>query len=406
VRLRALGGTLLVLALNACGAESNQVLDLGPDASLVEVPAEEVQIVASSDALAMVLDMEVLPRGDFWVLNSIAPFFIGFDSTGAQIALHGTQGGGPEEFPLPVGFVTGGLDDEVWVLDVRRHSLIRISTPDRPWSELPLPRESLPPGSVAGGMDLLNPTVRTARLGERVILPRLPADRGEGVLGMIGSILKVDLVGLDPSGGGVEDLVPLRDVLDDPYVGFEATAGGFPLWRRLWSVCGGDELAVYDREANIIRRFDAAGSALEPLRLPPAQPMSVTPRQFARAVFGLRQAEASGTVDGRLSPADSARMLNEMVQEVRGTGPQLAAYLPRYVDFRCTGAGTLWLRPIDLEAGGMAGGRTWLRIDADGHRTSVRFPDRFDPLRFTETRVWGVQRDLFDVVSIAWAALP
>ena len=123
-------------------------------------------------------------------------------------------------------------------------------------------------------------------------------------------------------------------------------------------------------------------------------------------MFGLRQAEASGTVDGRLSPADSARVLNEMVQGARGTGAQLAAYLPRYVDFRCTDAGTVWLRPIDLEAGGMEGGRTWLRIEPDGHASSVRMPERFDPLRFTESRVWGVQRDSFDVVSIAWAALP
>lgn len=397
-------GLGLLLALAACGPAP----DGGGEstvAGVVELPAESVQVVGTSDALATVYDLEVLPGGEVWVLNSIAPFFVGFDSAGSVLGRHGTQGGGPTEFSLPVGFVAGGWDGEVWAFDQRRHQLVRISTPDQERAEVSLPRDDLPPGSIMGGMDLMSPAVRTARWDDRIVLPRLPADREEGVLGMVRSILKVDLVAFRPEGGEVETLVSLREALDDPFVGFEPVAGGFPLWRRLWAVCG-DDVAVFDRQANRVRRFDASGTEVGSVMLPPAEPTSVTPRQFARAVFRLRQAEATGEVGGRLTAADSVRMLDEMVREVSGTGPQLAAYLPRYVDFRCTESGSIWMRPIDLDAGGLAGGRDWLKIGPDGTRRTLRMPDRFDPLRFTESRVWGVQRDAFDVVSIAWLPLP
>lgn len=392
-------------ALAGCEPGSNEGVDPGLESAVVDLAATDVRIVATSDALATVYDLEVLADGDIWVLNSIAPFFVGFDSAGAVIDTHGTEGGGPDEVGRPVGFVAGGVGGEAWAFDQRRHLLVRVSAPDLERAEIALPRETLPPGSVAGGMDLLTGTVRTAHLGERIVLPRLPADRPDGVLGMIASILKVDLVALDPASGEIEPLVSLREVLDDPFDGFEATAGGFPLWRRLWAVCGGGEVVVFDRQANRLRRFDASGAELPSIELPPAQPTSVTPRQFAIAVFALRQAEAVGAVDGSLSAADSTRLLNEMVQGVSGTPEQLAAYLPRYVDLRCTDGGTIWLRPIDVDTG-LAGAREWLRIEAGGRRSRVGMPERFDPLRFTETRVWGVQRDAFDVVSIAWIALP
>ena len=392
-------------ALAGCDPGSDEGVESALDSAVVDLAAADVRIVATSDALATVYDLEVLADGDIWVLNSIAPFFVGFDSAGTVIDVHGAEGGGPDEVGRPVGFVTRGVGGEVWAFDQRRHLLVRVSTPEQERAEIALPRETLPPGSVAGGMDLLTGTVRTALLGERVVLPRLPADRPEGVLGMIGSILKVDLVALDPASGEVEPLVSLREVFDDPFEGFEATAGGFPLWRRLWAVCGGGEVVVFDREANRLRRFDASGADLASVELPPAQPTSVTPRQFATAVFALRQAEAVGAVDGSLSPADSTRLLNEMIQEVEGTPAQLAAYLPRYVDLRCTDGGTIWLRPIDVDTG-LAGAREWLKIGPDGRRSLVGMPDRFDPLRFTEARVWGVQRDAFDVVSVAWIPLP
>jgi hypothetical protein len=36
----------------------------------------------------------------------------------------------------------------------------------------------------------------------------------------------------------------------------------------------------------------------------------------------------------------------------------------------------------------------------------VRFPERFDALRFTSDRVWGVLRNELDVASVAWIEWP
>ena len=123
-------------------------------------------------------------------------------------------------------------------------------------------------------------------------------------------------------------------------------------------------------------------------------------------MFGLRQAEIVGNVWTELTAADSARLLNEIVQGVKGDPEQLANYLPRYVDFRCTEEGTLWVRPFDADVGGLNGGPVWLRIAPGGETWEYHLPNRFDPYRFTSERIWGVQRDDFDVASIAWIEVP
>jgi len=395
------GSAILAAFLISCGGPSGDV-----DAfTAIQVLPGDVHLLGTEESLAVIRDLEVLPDGSVWILNSLAPFFVGFDSSGEMIAVHGAEGGGPEEYRLPAGFVTGGWGGEAWVFDLGHHALIRVSKPDEDWAEIPLPRTALPPGTTRGGMDMLSPIVRTARLGDVVVLPHSTGTLESGVFSLIASILKAELVRLDPATGAVGRIVRLGETLDDPFVGFEATEGGFPLWRRLWAVCG-DHLRIYDRVRNELRGFGVSGAELDPVQLPSMDLSDVTPREFAGAVFGLRQAEVTGGVANRLSPDDSIRILNSMANSVNGNPAQLAGYLPRYVDFRCSDAGTMWLRPLDLEVGGLAGGPDWLRVALDGRSRLVSFPERFDALRFTEDRAWGVQRDEFDVASIAWAELP
>lgn len=198
----------------------------------------------------------------------------------------------------------------------------------------------------------------------------------------------------------------LGDVLEDPSEGFVTTEGGFPMWYRLWATCGDEHLRIYDRVRNQLRGFTGTGDEFDPVELPPVQLTEVTGRQFAQVVFPLRQAEITGAVGNRLTGDDSARVLNQMARAVRGETHELAAYLPRYVDFRCSDDGTMWLHPIDVEAGGLGGGPTWVRITPDGAAGENRLLERFDALRFTADRIWGVQRDDFDIASVAWIELP
>ncbi|WP_419933914.1 hypothetical protein [Candidatus Palauibacter sp.] len=147
-------------------------------------------------------------------------------------------------------------------------------------------------------------------------------------------------------------------------------------------------------------------AGVPPIDLPPVPFTEVSPRQFAAAVFALRQAELTGDVASRLTAEDSLRLLDQMAQRVQGEPHELASYLPWYVDFRCSEDGTMWLNPLDLDAGGLSGGAWWLRIAADGTTQGVRLPDRFDAYRFSDSRVWGVYRDEFDRPSVASISLP
>lgn len=395
---------LALLTLAACDGGPRSVAE-GVGEPIV-LDSTDVRVLGTSESIAEVRDLEVLPDGSVWLLNSLEPFFVGFGPEGALLGIHGSEGGGPEEYRFPSSLVAGGIDGEAWVFDLRRHALVEVSEPESAWSEMPLPRDALPPGSLMGGMDMMSPIVRTARLGDEIVLPRTTGSMDDGLFSFRLAILGADLLALDPATDSVRTVVALGDVLDDPAAGFERTDGGVPLWYRLWAACGDDRIRVHDRVRNELRTFGPDGAELEPVALPPVRLTSVTPRQFARAVFPLREAEITGAVGRELTSADSARALNEMAQSLQGTPEQLAAYLPRYVDLRCGDDGDVWMQPLDLERGGLAGGPAWLRVAPDGTTDEVHMPARFDPYRFTGGRIWGVQRDELDVASVAWIEEP
>lgn len=366
--------------------------------------ATDVQVLGTSESLAFVLDLDVLPDGSVWVLNSIGSFFVGFGADGALLAEHGTEGGGPEEVRRPVGFVAGGLDGEAWVLDTGRHALVRVSTPEGVWSEIRLPRDSVPPASLVGGRDPSFVRVRPARLAGEVVVPRTSSSDASGWLATWRSLWGADLVAVDPGTGVARTVVRLGDVLGDPTPHVPADLGflPFPVWFRLWTVCSGSEIRVHDRLRNQIRGFTSEGVEVAPVALPEPEISEVTREEFARAMLEAAAVEAAGSLELEPPRIDTARLLPMLRQRIKGDPAELAAMLPRYVDLHCTEDGTLWTRPFDVDVGGLRGGPTWLRITPDGRSREVRLPPRFDPLRFTAERIWGVQRDTLDVASVAW----
>ena len=377
----------------------------GTDAP-IELDESAIEVLGGSDSLAVVRDLEVASDGSVWVLNSAEPFFVGFGPDGESLGSHGRSGRGPRDFPMPAGFLAGGWQGDVWALDLVRHAMIRVSRPDEDWAEIPLRSASLPPGTVRGGMSMLGSSVRSARLGGEFIVARTSGTMEAGVLNYRFSLLLPDLIAVDPEAGGARTLLAFSEVLDDPSGDFIPSDGGFPMWYRLWASCGESVVRIYDRVRNQLRGFDGSGAELRPIDLPPVPFTEVTPRQFAKAVFPIRQAELTGDVWSRLSPEDSLRVLNQAAQSVRGEPTELASYLPRYVDFRCSEDGTMWMNPIDLDAGGLKGALVWLRITPDGAIREVHLPERFDALRFSDSRIWGVYRDEVDIPVVASIRLP
>ena len=396
---------ILCLALsgtNGCDGPPEEVT--GAQEPMIEFQDSDVRLLGTSEAIAVVQDMEVLPDGSVWVLNSVEPFFVGFSSSGEMIQAYGREGGGPEEFRAPRGLVSGGIDGEAWVLDVARHSLIKSSNPESGWLENLIPPDSLRRGTLVQGRDFSDTRVRTASLGNEVILARSTGSLREGVYSFWYSVWGGDLFALNPDAGSVRKVLSLGEILGDPTPVLKQTDGfpPFPVWPRLWSVCWEREIRLYDRLRNEIRGFTPAGHELNPFVLPPVSPTSVTHRQFAKAVLGLAAAEAMGTLGRQVSPEDSLRLLNRLVGEMKGEPEQLRWFLPMYVDMRCSDEGELWLRPFDVEVGGLTGGPNWLRIAPDGTRQEVRLPERFDVFRARSDRLWGVMRDDLDIASIAW----
>ena len=209
---RWIAGWAFVALVGSCAPDLDRE---APEVGPVSLETTDVHVVGTSEALATVLDMEVLPDGRIWVLNSLPPFFVGFDADGESIAAHGEAGGGPEEFQWPAGFVVGAPQGEAWVLDTRRHGLVRVSTPDEPWTEVDIPRAELPQGTVQGGVDLMSPIVRTARLGDEIVLPHSTGTLESGLLSMVETILKADLVRFDPATGEVEPVLSIGEAVED-----------------------------------------------------------------------------------------------------------------------------------------------------------------------------------------------
>jgi hypothetical protein len=402
MRIAPLAALCAGLLLTACGDAPSA--DEGP----IVVEAADVTVLGTSESVAVVADLEPLPDGSVWIQNSVEPFFVGFGPEGQVVATHGRTGGGPEEFGAPAGLVAGDMDGEAWVLDRARHALVRISRPDS-LTDVPLPRDAIPPGSVMTGLGMMGQTVRVAALGDEVVLPRWSGEGEFRAIDFWTTMWIADLVALDPGTGSVRTVLSLGEVMGDLAAHFESLSGGFPpfpLWYRLWAVCG-DEVRLYDFVRDEMRGFSAAGAELDPVPVPTPFTQA-TPEQYARAAFDLAAAERAGAVTdgvGTMSPADSAELITGLVGRLEGTPGQLAGVLPKFVDFRCADDGTMWLRPLDLERGGLRGGPMWLRIH-DGEVREVRFPERFDPFRFERGRVWGTLRDDYDVASVAWVAAP
>ena len=140
------------LSASALLATCDDAPSSGEPLAPIEFGASDVEVIGSSDSLAVVQDMEVLSDGSVWVLNSQPPFFTGFGPGGESLGAHGRPGGGPNEFPMPSGFVAGGWDGDAWVFDFARHAIIRISQPGEDPAVIPLRSDDLPAGSVKGGM--------------------------------------------------------------------------------------------------------------------------------------------------------------------------------------------------------------------------------------------------------------
>jgi hypothetical protein len=155
----------------------------------------------------------------------------------------------------------------------------------------------------------------------------------------------------DHDTDSVRNVLALAEIGDPrPHFDLAGSALPFPFWFRLWAVCTGDDVRVYDRLRNEVHRFTGDGVELAAITLPTADDWEVTRAQYARAMFRVAAMEAAGAVPSsdqiEVPPSDSAEIMDGFMSRVDASPEQLANLLPRYTDLRCDEKGTLWMQPV------------------------------------------------------------
>ena len=268
-----------------CGAPTSVTTAPGEP---VEVDPSEVRVLGTSISLAEVRDLTLGAGGNVWVLNSVEPFFLGFDEDGAVVDSWGARGDGPEEFRTPVALVEGGIGTGAWAYDQARHSLIRISHRAEGWAEVRLSRDSLSPGRIISSSVMpgdMRP--RISSFGTEVLFDRAMTAGGGPV-----ALYRSELVAVDPTSGALRVVASLADLLGDPgeVAGPGAQFAPFPVRAR----CSADRFAVYDPLLNQVREFGRDGAQTEARELPPPRRIEITVDALVSIVMGMAFDQMAG----------------------------------------------------------------------------------------------------------------
>lgn len=388
---RGMGWRVLtaLLVLGACATDASSVDSNAP----VVVEPGQVHVVATSDVLARVLDLEVSSDGRIWVLNSVEPFFLVVSPDGRVERAFGANGEGPGEYGFPVGLVRGPGPGEVWTYDVPRHALRRVGP--ETGLDLRLPSDSLPPSSLVSfqgaGFRPASPWMAPASNGILLARGRPSAEPWTGM-----RLWKADIQLIRTDGGTPlsEPRQAVADLLDDPGTRWPGATMFLPY--PIWAVCDGG-LALYDPLRNALLRFKSNGDEEEPIALPEERHLALTFEPFYRMFDREYQEQVPAS-----QRVDSAQMRATFKAQFPQLTAMSADVFPEYADVRCVGGGTIWLERFDTESPGLGRGPEWWRFQVDGSRTIFRLPDGFTALRFREDRVWGAQVDSLGVPSVAW----
>ncbi len=356
---------------------------------------DDIHIVGTSDALALIEDLMPAADGAVWALNSTEPFLVLLSAEGEEVRIHGESGEGPGEFSWPSTLARDPSTGAVWVYDASVGRLLRV-----------------PEGAEAGEtLSLAGDASVTVRLNSYEWLWMNNGGRTwiEGTedgfvfaqaspaLPWIFSLWSTDVVRLG-TDGHAEQVVSTAEVVGDPSARFGGARRFLPY--PIWTACPNGSLALYDPNQNLLRRLSRTGETLAVHELPPEQRVGISIERIFATVW-------PGILRNRLmAPPPERDVFFENVRryyEERAT--EFSAVFPEYVHLDCSNGNTLWLQPFDSTGGQMGRGPFWLRVTAEGKRGSVRFPASFRPMRFQDDRIWGVHTGDFDVEYVAWTEM-
>lgn len=404
----------LLLIVSAC-AEGAEGGSGGPSSAEepIIIPAEAVHRVGTSELISQVRDVEIDEDGTIWVLNGMAPYFIGFDTAGTVTASHGDEGGGPGEFQAPSSLARsagGSAPEGVWTYDQGRHAMIRIDGTEE--VSIPIPPASIPPRRLLtfdeGGLGGSGMGSTGRPWFEPVDDGFLMATSGDGA-GYAVDFWDADLMVL-ARNGSASRLLETEDHVGDPATRYQGATQllPFPLWAR----CADGSLVLYDPLENRLRMMSSEGVVDGSIELPPERRMEFTPDRFYQLL--VQRVFANVSASDRPPDDELRASFDAEVEEARD---QIADEFPEYTGLHCTGEGTLWLQRFSVDEGRFGHAPTWLRVTRGAEAAGagngaaprireVRLPEEFIALRLDEERAWGMVLDEYDVPTVAWLELP
>lgn len=359
----------------------------------VAIPASEVRVLGTTDAIAGITD--VAPAGDaaVWILNEAEPFFVAMTMDGEVTDTWGRQGGGPAELRRPVGLVTDGGTGNVWAYDPARGAVVRVDGSQSDPETIPLtgPRSpgDLPLSFENAGTGAGRPWLRSGDDG--FLLAR---GTGQGALRLWHAVI----VELDRDGT-TEPVFDVGDRLGDPASKYGDASEFLPF--PMWALCHGPSLAIYDPVVNTVRRFSMDGEESGVHALPTERQLELTPDRVFRMVWGMvRESAPGGTTP------DSAQLHQQLEQTWEEVTAVASKTFPEYADLRCAPDGSLWMERFDPDLGMMGRSPFWIRVTRAGDVGSLVMPEGFTPVRFGSDRIWGIVTDDLGVEAAAWVPYP
>lgn len=358
--MRPMAVTLLGLALASCGTSKADTPDHTP-----VVRVEEVEPLAVDVTFSDVREITVTDEA-IWVLDRHPPFVTFIQRAASSgIARFGDRGDGPHELRQPVALdpVENGV--HVWDVELGKRVLYAVDGSLDEVERLS-PDRSGPIRSNIDRVSHLDPW-RVRRLGQRWVYNRFPDGMNRPMEYGRGSLVVVDQnLGSPAPLIGLTELVP-RDA---------RSIGQFPAM-PLWDACPAGLLLWNPRLARIEWR-NATGSLTrtQPVSSEGVETTLPGVERFLREMARLELGPGTHDVDIRGRAEAVQREFGELATP--------------FVDLRCGGNGSAWLRLFDLEADAMGDGPSWLSLSPSGHPAQVRFPDGFTPHVFADDAVLGV----------------
>ena len=381
----------VVLCASAACEDGRAVADAGPPV----LDVVDVQVVGTLDAIAKIEDLVPSSDGATWVINSVDPFVILLSAEGEELRSAGRLGEGPGEFSWPTTFVRNPTSGDLWVYDAALGRLTLVGDHELGGETLSLAEASSGPFRINsyeylwmsnGGRTWLHGTE------EGFVYARPSAE-----LPWIGAFWSTAVTRLSP-GQPPEQLVSTADAVGDPRPRFGDAMRFLPY--PIWAGCPDGSLALYDPNANALRRFSGEGEASTVHSLPPERSVRVsTERLFSTVYPGILKNRLMANAPERDALFDLLR------RDYEAREAEFSEVFPEYVHLDCGPQGMLWLQEFDTGSGQMGRGPDWLRISSGGEVRRVKMPPTFRPMRFADDRIWGVHTDELDVEHVAWARL-